>query len=118
MDLAYAAHAKTGADLSIKISDAVGNILISMSGNRIEAISEAAKAMEYGEAKPEYGRNNWKKGMEWSRLIDAAQRHLLAILDEEMIDKDSGNTHVAHAFGSIHMLLGNIALGVGTNDIY
>ena len=83
-----------------------------------QSIEQLAIAMEYGEAKPEYGRNNWKKGMQWSRYLDAAMRHGLKILAGEAVDPDSGNRHVAHMLGSIHMFIGNMALGVGENDIF
>jgi hypothetical protein len=75
-------------------------------------------AMEYGAAKPEYGRNNWKKGHVWSECVDAAQRHVVAMLRGEEIDTDSGNPHLAHVFGSLHMLMGHFLNDKGVNDIY
>ena len=115
LDLAKAAHAKGMTDLIIHLNEAIccGKMMCQFD---TDAVNLTCIAMEYGIEK--YERNNWKKGMEWSRLIDAGQRHLLAILNGEIIDKDSGNTHLAHFFGSAHMLLGNIILNVGTNDIY
>lgn len=117
LELAKAAHAEERTDLIIHLNEAIccGKMMCQFD---IDAVRFTCLAMEYGANKPEYGRNNWKKGMEWSRLIDAGQRHLLAILNGELIDKDSGNTHLAHFFGSAHMLLGNIILEIGTNDLY
>lgn len=115
--LSEAAHAKNGADLISYTYEAINHIC-KFIGNEPEALEQMTIAMEYGANKPEYGRNNWKKGMEWSRLIDAAQRHGLAIVRGEDIDADSGNRHVAHMLASIHMLLGNHAMNVGMNDLY
>ena len=114
-NLSRAAHAGSVEGIIEFLRVAQTNVVNHLGGNTALAINELARAMEYGEKK--YGRNNWKKGMEWSRLIDAALRHGLAGAMGENIDEESGNTHVAHMLASIHMLLGNIALNVGTNDI-
>ena len=117
LELAKAAHAKERTDLIIHLNEAIccGKMMCQFD---TDAVKFTCLAMEYGANKPEYGRNNWKKGMEWSRLVDAGLRHGLAILEGEEIDQDSGNPHVAHMLASIHMLLGNHALNVGTNDLY
>jgi hypothetical protein len=39
-------------------------------------------------------------------------------LDGEDTDPESGNPHVAHMLASIHMLLGNHDMKIGTNDLY
>lgn len=113
--LSEAAHAVDSGDFLSYAYEALGEIK-KFVGNDPATLEEMTVAMEYGEQK--YGRNNWKKGMEWSRLIDAAQRHGLAIVWGEDIDTESGNHHVAHMLASIHMLLGNHAMGVGINDLY
>lgn len=115
LELSKASHKNNLSDIIMHCHNAVEHLkglTFNMDGSILD---ELAKAMEYGIAK--YDRNNWKKGMEWSRLIDAGMRHGIAILRGEDIDKDSGNTHLAHMLGSIHMLVGNIELGVGTDDI-
>ena len=117
-NLSLAAHAESAAEMHACLEEAVADISRYLAGGKIEAIEQLAVAMEYGEAKPEYGRNNWKKGMEWSRYLDAAMRHGLKILAGEAVDPDSGNRHVAHMLASIHMLLGNMSLCVGKNDIF
>ena len=113
--LSEAAHAANGGDFLAYAYQALTEIA-KFVGNDPATLEEMTVAMEYGEQK--YGRNNWKKGMEWSRLVDAAQRHGLAIVRGEDIDAESGNRHVAHMLASIHMLLGNHAMNVGTNDLY
>lgn len=117
-NISLAAHAGSADEMHACLEEAITDISRYLAGGKIEAIEQLAIAMEYGEAKPEYGRNNWKNGMEWSRYLDAAMRHGLKILAGEAIDPDSGNRHVAHMLGSIHMLIGNMALGVGTNDLF
>lgn len=117
LNLSEAAHAKDEAEFLMELHDAIRDIVNYLCSS-VMAIEQLSTAMEYGERKPEYGRNNWKKGMEWSRYIDAALRHGLAVLGGDITDKDSKNTHVAHMLGSIHMLLGNHSLRVGVNDLY
>jgi hypothetical protein len=52
----------------------------------------AVKAFEVGREK--YGRDAWRKNpMEWSRLIDAAQRHLDALAEGEDFDPQDGQPH-------------------------
>jgi len=115
LELSKAAHKNNLGDIILHCHNAVEH-LKGLTFNLDGAVlDELTKAMEYGIAK--YGRNNWKQGMEWSRLLDAGMRHGIAILRGEDIDQDSGNTHLAHMLGSIHMLMGNIELGVGTDDI-
>jgi len=117
LNLSEAAHAKDQGEFIQELLDAMMDIRNYAGGGK-DALELMAKAMEYGADKPEYGRNNWKKGMAWSRLLDAALRHGLDILNGEDVDTDSGNSHLAHMLGSVHMLLGNYDMRIGTNDIY
>lgn len=59
------------------------------------AMLEEAMVMGYGEKK--YGRDNWRQGMEWGRLIDAALRHVLAFKEGHDFDPETGLHHLAHA---------------------
>lgn len=59
------------------------------------ALVEEAKVMMFGLEK--YGRDNWRKGLEFTRLIDAALRHLHAFNEGENNDPESGISHLAHA---------------------
>lgn len=67
-----------------------------------EALWGMAQAFTYGSVK--YGRHNFREGIDYSRLADAAYRHLSAYMDGETIDKESGNNHLYHALASIAML--------------
>ena len=76
-------------------------------------IAEAA-ALSYGKQK--YGRNNYKKGFEYSRLIAACLRHLMAFKDGEDKDSESGASHLGHARACLAILIDNQATGVGKDD--
>ena len=109
-----ACHKTTEAGIRDGIVSAI--LRIQQEFGPLEVLSLTAQAMEYGIGK--YGRNNWKKGMEWSRLADAALRHLSAVLvGEDYFDEESGLSHLAHGLASLHMLLGNIDMKIGTNDL-
>ncbi|MBK8467617.1 MAG: hypothetical protein IPL32_17525 [Chloracidobacterium sp.] len=67
------------------------------------ALIQEALVMAYGENK--YGRDNWRGGMAWSRLIDAALRHTLAFNAGETFDKETGIHHLAHARCNLAFLI-------------
>lgn len=79
-------------------------------------------AMKYGLGY--YGRGNWLKGMQWSRLVASALRHAEASMlagDTNTTlceDTDSGNTHFDHYLGSLHMLYGNYLRNSVGNDLF
>jgi hypothetical protein len=68
-----------------------------------EALEEIGKVLQFGKEK--YGEANWANGIEYSRLIAAALRHLNQFNSGEDIDKESGVSHVAHAGCNIMFLL-------------
>lgn len=68
----------------------------------IEALTECGIAFTYGAKK--YDDDNFKKGIKYRRLLDAAFRHMMAIADGEDIDLESGNSHIGHALASLAML--------------
>jgi len=53
-----------------------------------------AKVLGFGANK--YASNNWRNGIEYTRLISAAYRHLTAINNGEDIDPESGLGHAYH----------------------
>lgn len=59
------------------------------------AFTETAKVLWHGGRK--YGRHNWRKGIALSRLISAAQRHILAFNAGEDLDPEFNLSHLAHA---------------------
>lgn len=73
------------------------------------ALEEMAKAMMHGAKK--YGRNNYTKGMEATRIIAAALRHITAYNDGQDTDEESGVSHLGHAMACCLMLLHQEQLG-------
>lgn len=78
------------------------------------AKNEIARALMFGAAK--YGRNNYKLGMNWSRLLAAAERHITAFADGEDLDEETKLTHLAHAGACISMLLHYYHTKTGTDN--
>lgn len=56
---------------------------------------EIAKVLDHGKQK--YAAHNWRHGIEQSRLISAAMRHIAAYNEGEDVDPESGLSHLAHA---------------------
>lgn len=56
---------------------------------------DVARVMGFGAKK--YASHNWRKGIERSRLGAAALRHLLAYMDGEDLDPETGLSHLSHA---------------------
>ena len=81
-----------------------------------EALVAASEVMGHGAKK--YARHNWRGGIEWSRLLASALRHLTAWNAGEDIDPESGFNHLAHAECDIAMLLTSVLQGYGTDDRY
>lgn len=67
------------------------------------AIEQIGQALAFGAKK--YAAHNWRKGIEYQRLLDAALRHLYAFADGEDIDPESGLSHLAHAGCCVVFLL-------------
>lgn len=70
------------------------------------ALEAIAAVLGFGAQK--YAAHNWRGGLAYSRLLDAALRHLYAFADGEDNDPESGLSHVAHAGCCIVFLLGMI----------
>lgn len=68
-----------------------------------EGWRECAQVFDYGRRK--YAEFNWAKGMQWSVPLACAARHLMAMLDGEKLDPESGLPHRGHVFCNVCMLL-------------
>jgi hypothetical protein len=79
-----------------------------------ESLIAEAQAFAYGAKK--YDRNNYKKGMDWTRIIDAAMRHLSAFNAKEDFDVESGLNHLWHTKACIAMLIYYYENKVGKDD--
>lgn len=79
-----------------------------------EALFEITKVLAFGAKK--YAPHNWRKGMSWSRMYAALQRHLLAWQQGMDTDPESGLQHLAHAGCCLVFLLTYTLTGTGTDD--
>lgn len=61
---------------------------------------------------------NYKKGMEVSRQLNCAIRHIADYMDGITLDKESGESHLAHAATRILFALENIEDCTATDDRY
>ncbi len=71
-------------------------------------VMEMGRVMAYGAKK--YAVDNWQKCDDVRRYYDAALRHVLAVVDGEENDPESGLSHLAHAACSCAMAFGLLAL--------
>lgn len=81
-----------------------------------EAMKGLAEVLTFGAKK--YARKNWEKGMDWSRVINSAMRHLEVWRDPNQpdVDPETGFSHLAHLLTNISFLLTYEARKVGTDD--
>lgn len=68
-----------------------------------EAMEQLAKVLTFGAKK--YAAHNWRKGIAYSRLIAAAERHINAIKRNEDNDPETGLPHAAHAMCCLMFLI-------------
>ena len=57
-------------------------------------IEAMAKVMDYGDKK--HAENHWTSGIPISQLLGALKRHTLCIEKGEVIDAETGESHLAH----------------------
>ena len=67
------------------------------------ALEAEAMVLEYGRQK--YDAHNWRGGISFSRLYDGILRHVIAAIEGEDIDPESGLPHEAHARCGLGFLL-------------
>ena len=65
------------------------------------SLEPLVKVMEFGEKK--YSRGNWQKGLELSEIQDSIYRHLNALNDGELCDKETGILHTGHIMANCMM---------------
>ena len=81
------------------------------------AVDAMAKVQLYGQHK--YGDfNNYRKGMEVSRNLSCAIRHIRDYMNNHDLDKESGQNPLAHAMCRIAFVLQNIDDGTAIDDRY
>lgn len=67
------------------------------------SLIEAAKVLDFGQKK--YGRDNWRKGIAYSKIFGALLRHLYKWYSGEEIDKETGLSHLSHALVNVMFLI-------------
>ena len=70
--------------------------------------------LDFGQRK--YSARNWEKGMDWSRVYDSLNRHLLAWWGGEDLDPETGLSHLSHIGCNIAFLIAYNARKVGKDD--
>ena len=61
------------------------------------ALFDTAEVLRFGAQEEGYGERNWEKGLSWSRVFAAAQRHLWKWWVGHGADDKSRLSHLAHA---------------------
>ena len=80
----------------------------------VSSMKAMARGFGYGAAK--YEAWNWAKGISYSRIYAALQRHLTAWWAGEDVDSESGLCHLDHAFCCLAMLEGTARLHPNLDD--
>ena len=78
------------------------------------ALMEVAKVYDFGAAK--YAPHNWRKGMNWSRLVGALGRHMAAWHEGETYDSETGLSHLLHAAFCVLTLVEFERTNLGVDD--
>lgn len=78
------------------------------------ALYEVARVLTHGCAK--YDDWNWAKGMDWSRVIGALERHLEKFKYKIDIDEESGLLHIAQVACNALFLLTYQIMNLGNDD--
>lgn len=73
-----------------------------------------SRVLKYGGDK--YAAGNWAKGMEWSRLIGALERHILEFKSGNELDEETGECHLYHAACMLAFLASHWERDLGTDD--
>jgi len=60
----------------------------------LSRMEDCANVLEFGAKK--YSRDNWKKGLPLSEILDSMLRHIAAIQKGEWLDPESGLPHIGH----------------------
>ena len=68
-----------------------------------ESLEEIGKVLKFGAEK--YDRANWANGINYSRLIAAAMRHLGQFNNGEDFDEETNTLHVANAATNLIFLI-------------
>ena len=80
------------------------------------ALIGAANVLQMGKKK--YSAHNWRKGMDWSRLVDATMRHLMLWNEGVDLDEESKLNHLHHSLVNLMFLCEYQEKNLGNDDRY
>ena len=80
------------------------------------AIQQLARVLEFGANK--YAPNQWRGGIEWTRVTAAVLRHTFAFLDGETFDQETGLHHMAHVMCEAMFLVNFVQTHRDMDDRY
>lgn len=70
----------------------------------LKCFEDLADVLEFGARK--YSRNNWKKGLVMTEILDSMLRHISALNNGEYYDKESRLPHIGHIQANAMFLAG------------
>lgn len=79
-------------------------------------VTAVTRVLEFGAIK--YSPDNWRKSGSWRKATDSALRHLIWALEGEIIDPESGLTHMAHLGCNLAFLIEFDLYHLGVDDRY
>lgn len=59
-----------------------------------KSLEPMVRVLEFGAKK--YARDNWKKGLDKNQILESMMRHVVALMDGEVNDSESGLPHIGH----------------------
>ena len=77
-------------------------------------IRQVGEVLTFGAKK--YAAHNWRKGGSWASVLNSGLRHLLAMMEGEEVDPESGLPHSGHLGCNIAFLLEFTHANVGDDD--
>jgi len=82
------------ADYKQELADRFNDGKLQWSMVDFKALEDMVRVLEFGAKK--YSRDNWKKGLKTTEVVDSLLRHIYAYLNGEDIDPESGINHTGH----------------------
>lgn len=92
--VAFIEEDELNADYKKEMADRFNNGKPQWSMVDFKSLEDMVRVLEFGEKK--YSRDNWKKGLKTTEVVDSLLRHIYAYLNGEDIDPESGINHTGH----------------------